>query len=108
MCPQTKQFLQIELCQKLSDQVGSATTLSQRKCQICGSKNHLLKDCPRENQQAIDAGRAAEGSWASHQEVVQLSPNEKTKEKKVSLRSLDRENHEDLHHAGLSAKCHEF
>ena len=33
--------------------------LSQRKCHICGSESHLQKDCPRGNQQAIDAGKAA-------------------------------------------------
>jgi len=33
--------------------------LSQRKCHICGSENHLQKDCPSGNQQAINAGKAA-------------------------------------------------
>ena len=36
-----------------------AETNFQKKCHICGSENHLQNDCPRGNQKAIEAGKAA-------------------------------------------------
>ena len=40
-------------------QANLALRLFQRKCHICGSESHLQKDCPRGNQLAIEAGKAA-------------------------------------------------
>ena len=86
-----------------------ATTLSQRKCHICGSENHLQEECRRGNQQAIDAGKAAAPQLVIKiQEIVPLTPGEKIRAGKNQPGLWIARTMRDMHHAEFSAKSREF
>ena len=77
-----------------------AETNFQKKCHICGSENHLQKDCPRGNQKAIEAGKAAaQQSGKSSKGGVTDPKEEKEKSGLWTERTVP-----DMHITGFSAE----